>query len=70
MPHISSGFSNDGLHPVPWRSIPIYTPAGSATDLAKWLRLQLGKGVYEEERILSAGVIEEKHTGQIIKMED
>ena len=70
MPHISSGFSDDGLHPVPWRSTPIYAPAGSvsasATDVAKWLRLQLGKGVYDGAQILSAGVIEEMHTGQMI----
>jgi CubicO group peptidase (beta-lactamase class C family) len=70
MPHISSGFSDDGLHPVPWRSTPAYAPSGSvsasATDLAKWLRLQLGEGVYEGERILSAGVVEEMHTGQVI----
>ncbi len=70
MPHIAGGFAEDGLHPVPWRSTPIYGPAGSvsasATDLAKWLRLQLGEGVYEGERILSARILEDMHTGQVI----
>lgn len=70
MPHVSPGFSDDGLRVIPWRDITMYAPAGSisasATDVAKWLRLQLGGGVYEGERILSASVVEEMHTGQVI----
>ncbi len=64
--------SADGeTHPTRWRDCgfngdPVGGVTASATDVAKWLRLQLGKGIYEGERIVSAGVIEEMHTGQII----
>lgn len=37
----------------------------SAHDVAQWLRLQLGKGVYDGKRILSEAVIEEMRTPQI-----
>ncbi|MDT9600506.1 serine hydrolase [Sphingosinicella rhizophila] len=37
----------------------------SAHDVAQWLRLQLGKGLYDGKRILSEAVIEDMRTPQI-----
>jgi CubicO group peptidase (beta-lactamase class C family) len=68
MPHWPGA---DGeFRPGRWRDCAA-GPAGggltaSAADVAKWLRLLLGKGIYEGERILSSGVIEEMQTGQTI----
>jgi CubicO group peptidase (beta-lactamase class C family) len=71
MPHWRSA---DGeLHPTRWRDCshedngdPSGGLTASATDVAKWLRLQLGQGIYEGKRVLSPSVVEEMHTGQII----
>jgi CubicO group peptidase (beta-lactamase class C family) len=58
------------IQPIPWRNIDNIGPAGSINstvkDMAQWLRLQLAKGVYNKERLLSSGVIEEMQTPQIV----
>ena len=38
----------------------------SARDLTRWLRLQLGDGVFENKRIVSADALEETHTPQMV----
>ncbi|MGA9773314.1 MAG: serine hydrolase [Blastocatellia bacterium] len=55
---------------VPWRNIDNIGPAGSINsnviDMAQWVRLQLGGGVYQNQRLLSSGAIKEMHSSQTI----
>ncbi|HUF04404.1 MAG TPA: serine hydrolase [Aridibacter sp.] len=55
---------------VPWRLIDNIAPAGSinsnAVDMAQWLRLQLGEGMFDGKRILSSGAVKQMHTPQTI----
>lgn len=56
--------------PVPWRNFDNVGGAGavnsSALDMAQWLRLQLGHGVYGGRRLLSDSVVKEMHTPQMV----
>lgn len=58
------------IQPIRWPSYDNLAGAGSmnstVTDMAQWLRLQLGRGVYKGERIISDTVIKEMHTPQMI----
>ncbi len=58
------------VQPIPWRNWDNLGGAGAVNscvaDLAQWIRLQLGGGVYEGRRLLSEDVIEEMHTPQTI----
>lgn len=51
---------------VPWRDFDNVGAAGavnsSAWEMAQWLRLQLGRGVFEGRRLLSDSVVEEMWT--------
>src|SRR5262249_29438008 len=53
---------------IPWRNIDNIGPAGSinsnVVDMAQWLRLQLGEGTYNKQRLLSSGAIKEMHMPQ------
>ncbi len=55
---------------IPWRNIDNIGPAGSinsnAVDMAQWLRLQLGEGTYNKQRLLSSGAIKEMHKPQTV----
>jgi CubicO group peptidase (beta-lactamase class C family) len=55
---------------VPWRNIDNIAPAGSinsnVTEMAQWVRLQLGEGAYQNERMISSGTMKEMHTPQTI----
>lgn len=52
-----------------WRNMDNAGPAGSinstALDMAQWVRLQLGHGVYEGRRLVSDTMMREMHTPQI-----
>jgi len=59
---------------IPWRNIDNIAPAGSinsnVVDMAQWLRLQLGEGVYKGQRLISSGAAKEMHTAQtVIRLE-
>lgn len=58
------------LQKVAWRNIDNIGPAGSINsnviDMAQWLRLNLGGGLYEKKRILSAASIKEMQTPQTV----
>ncbi len=68
MPHVPG---EGGPRPIAWRVVDNSAPAGSINasveDAAKWVRFQLGKGVYEGERLVSAAVVDEMHKGHIIR---
>lgn len=53
------------VQPIPWRNIDNVAPAGSiissANDMAHWVRLHLGAGTHEGERLLSEDVVAEMH---------
>lgn len=67
MPH---DVIDDTLRVIPWRNMDNLGPAGSlnssALDLAQWIRLQLGSGVYRGRRLLSDSVVDEMHTPQVV----
>ncbi len=67
-PHIAR---LDGtVEAIPYRNIDNAGPAGSinssALQMAQWIRLQLGEGEFEGERLVSEEAIRETHTGQMI----
>jgi CubicO group peptidase (beta-lactamase class C family) len=61
---------DDKVRPISWRNIDNIAPAGSINssvqDMAQWIRLNLGEGVYEKQRLLSAASIKEMQTPQSI----
>ena len=61
---------NDRIQVVAWRNIDNIAPAGSinsnVTDMAQWVRLQLGGGVYQNQRLLSAAAIKEMQMPQTV----
>jgi CubicO group peptidase (beta-lactamase class C family) len=61
---------DDKVQVVAWRNIDNIAPAGSinsnVTDMAQWVRLQLGGGVYQSQRLLSSAAIKEMHTPQTV----
>jgi len=64
----------DKVRAIAWRNIDNIAPAGSINsnveDMAQWLRLHLGEGMYEKQRLLSAATIKEMQTPQtIIRLE-
>jgi CubicO group peptidase (beta-lactamase class C family) len=65
MPHV---WEDGRVRPIPWRTVDNIAPAGSinsnAVDMAQWLRMQLGRGMHDGRRILSAAAIAEMHTPQ------
>jgi CubicO group peptidase (beta-lactamase class C family) len=65
---------DDKVETIAWRNIDNIAPAGSinsnVVDMAQWLRLQLGEGVYKGQRLISSGGAKEMHTAQtVIRME-
>ena len=60
----------DKVQAIPWRNIDNIAPAGSINsnvqDMAQWVRLQLGEGVYDGKRVLSAAAIKEMQTPQTV----
>ena len=65
---------NDVVKVVAWRNIDNIAPAGSINsnveDMAQWVRLQLGDGVYQGQRLISAAAIKEMRTPQtVIRLE-
>jgi CubicO group peptidase (beta-lactamase class C family) len=56
----------DKVRAVAWRNIDNIAPAGSINsnvqDMAQWIRFNLGEGMYEKQRVLSAGSIKAMQT--------
>jgi CubicO group peptidase (beta-lactamase class C family) len=55
---------------IPWRNIDNIAPAGSINsnvlEMAQWVRLQLGDGSYQGNRLISSGAVKEMHQSQTI----
>ena len=55
--------------PVDWLNIDNIGPAGSinssVTDMAQWVRMQLGQGTYAGKKILESKTVKEMHTLQM-----
>jgi CubicO group peptidase (beta-lactamase class C family) len=66
-PHV---MLEDEVTPVGWRDFDNVGGAGavnsSAWEMAQWIRLQLGGGVYQGRRLLSDSVMKEMHTPQTV----
>ena len=66
-PHAKFG---EKIEPMAWRNIDNIAPAGSinsnAVDMAQWIRLQLGEGTYQGQRLFSSAAAKEMHTPQTI----
>lgn len=58
------------IETIPWRNIDNIAPAGSINsnivDMARWVRLHLGQGVYGNRRIVSVEAIREIQTPQMV----
>jgi CubicO group peptidase (beta-lactamase class C family) len=61
---------DDKIEPIAWRLIDNIGPAGSinsnVVDMAQWVRLQLGQGTYQNQRLFSPAVAKEMHSPQIV----
>lgn len=61
---------DDKIEPIAWRNIDNIAPAGSINsnvlDMAQWIRLQLGQGTYQNQRLFSSSAAKEMHTPQTI----
>lgn len=66
-PHAKFG---DKVEPIAWRKIDNIGPAGSinsnVVDMAQWVRLQLGQGTYQGQRLFSSAAAKEMHNPQTI----
>ncbi len=64
------GWIRDSTIPIPWHNLDNMGPAGSinasAREMAEWLRLQLGNGVYNGRRLISETAIKEMHSPQTV----
>lgn len=65
---------DDEVRHVPRRNYDNIGGAGSiwssVSDMARWMRLHLGNGVFEGERLLSEGVMREMHAAQTVMAVD
>lgn len=61
---------SDVVQEIPFRNISAVGPAGSinstASDMAQWVRLQVGKGTIGGVRVISEGGISEMHKPQVV----
>lgn len=61
---------DDKVEPIAWRNIDNIAPAGSinsnAVDMAQWVRLQLGNGMFQNQKIFSPAVAKEMHASQTV----
>lgn len=61
---------DDKVQKVAWRNIDNIGPAGSINsnviDMAQWIRMNLGGGMYENKKILSAAAVKEMQTPQTV----
>ena len=61
---------DDAYRPVAWLNIDNIGPAGSihtsVSDMAQWVRLQLGRGVYEGQRLLDSATVKEMQTANTV----
>ena len=61
---------DDKVQAIAWRNIDNIAPAGSinsnVVEMAQWVRMQLGGGVYEGKRLISSAAMKELHTPQTI----
>ena len=65
---------DEKVQAIAWRNIDNIAPAGSINsnvqDMAQWLRLHLGDGIYQNKRLLSSAAIKEMQTSQtVIRLE-
>jgi CubicO group peptidase (beta-lactamase class C family) len=55
---------------IPWRNIDNIAPAGSinsnVVDMAQWVRLQLGAGTFQNQKLISAAQVKEMHAAQTV----
>ncbi len=65
---------DDTVTPIKWRDLDNVGPAGSINsnvlELANWVRMNLGEGVFEGNRVVSAEVIHEIQSPQMIEKLD
>ena len=66
-PHMKA---DDKLISIPWRNIDNIAPAGSinsnVTDMAQWVRVQLGQGTFEGKKVFSTSTAREMHMPQTV----
>lgn len=62
--------ANEKVQVIPWRNIDNIAPAGSinsnVVDMAQWVRLQLGQGTFQNQKIFTLAVAKEMHASQTV----
>ncbi len=65
---------DDKVTTIAWRDLDNVGPAGSinsnVSEMANWMRMQLGEGLFEGTRVVSADVVQEMQTPQMIEKID
>lgn len=60
----------DEVRPIPYRNIDNIAPAGAINsnvlEMAQWVRLQLGRGIFQGDTLISPEVFQAMHTPQTI----
>ena len=60
----------DKVTVIPWRNIDNIAPAGSinsnVVEMAQWVRLQLGEGTYQGQKLFGAAQAKEMHAAQTV----
>lgn len=58
------------LRPIPWRNMDNIGPAGSinssVVEMARWIRFQLGQGIFEGDTLLPAEAVDEMHSPETL----
>jgi CubicO group peptidase (beta-lactamase class C family) len=72
--HATPHHKKNKVEPISWRNLENIGPAGSinagAADMARWIRMQLGKGRFEGKKLISATGLAKTHEPQmVIQME-
>jgi CubicO group peptidase (beta-lactamase class C family) len=66
-PHLKS---EDGVKQIPFRNIDAMAPAGSigssATEMAKWILLNLNNGRFDGKQVISEGNLKQIHSPQMV----
>lgn len=61
---------NEKVQVIPWRNIDNIAPAGSinsnVVDMAQWVRLQLGQGTFQNQKIFTPAAAKEMHASQTV----
>jgi CubicO group peptidase (beta-lactamase class C family) len=66
-------YANEDISRIPFANVDALGPAGSinapVADMLRWLRLHMGKGQVDGQRLISTAVLQETHRQQMVAQE-